>query len=124
MLVEQNTSQKVAQMNDISCSGKDIGSAMPKLSVIVPVYNVENYLPKCLDSIIHQTMKDIEIICINDASEDYTVVKEKLTNKSQEQLDKERDAFLAQLENANVLPSDASKSLDNLDENELSKFSM
>ena len=70
MLVEQNTSQKVAQMNDISCFGKDIGSAIPKLSVIVPVYNVEKYLPKCLDSIIHQTMKDLEIICINDASED------------------------------------------------------
>lgn len=68
--------------------------------------------------------KSMYLIEINDASEDYTVVKEKLTNKSQEQLDKERDAFLAQLENANVLPSDASKSLDNLDENELSKFSM
>lgn len=39
---------------------------MPKVSVLVPVYNVEKYLKQCLDSIIRQTLKDIEIICIND----------------------------------------------------------
>ena len=43
---------------------------MPKLSVIVPVYNVENYLKRCLDSLINQTLQDIEIICINDCSTD------------------------------------------------------
>ena len=43
---------------------------MPKVSVIVPVYNVEKFLPRCLDSIINQTLKDIEIICINDGSPD------------------------------------------------------
>ncbi|MBP5615442.1 MAG: glycosyltransferase, partial [Alphaproteobacteria bacterium] len=43
---------------------------MIKVSVIVPVYNTEKYLPKCLDSLIAQTLKDIEIICINDASTD------------------------------------------------------
>lgn len=41
-----------------------------KVSVIVPVYNVENYLSKCLDSILNQTLKDMEIICINDGSKD------------------------------------------------------
>lgn len=41
-----------------------------KVSVIVPVYNVRNYLPKCLDSIIGQTLKEIEIICVNDGSTD------------------------------------------------------
>ena len=35
---------------------------MPKLSIIVPVYNVEEYLEKCLDSLVNQTMKDIEIL--------------------------------------------------------------
>ena len=41
-----------------------------KVSVIVPVYNTEKYLQKCLDSLINQTLKDIEIICINDGSTD------------------------------------------------------
>ena len=43
---------------------------MPKVSVIVPVYNVEPYLRACMDSIVRQTLKDIEIICINDGSTD------------------------------------------------------
>lgn len=43
---------------------------MPKLSVIIPVYNVEEYLRMCLDSVVNQTLKDIEIICINDGSTD------------------------------------------------------
>ena len=42
----------------------------PKVSVIVPVYNVEKHLKECVDSIIHQTLKDIEIIFINDGSPD------------------------------------------------------
>ncbi|MDR2570126.1 MAG: glycosyltransferase [Oscillospiraceae bacterium] len=43
---------------------------MSKVSVIVPVYNVELYLRECMDSIINQTLQDIEIICINDGSTD------------------------------------------------------
>ncbi len=43
---------------------------MPKVSIIVPIYNVEEYLSKCLNSLINQTLKDIEIICINDGSTD------------------------------------------------------
>ena len=42
----------------------------PKVSVIIPVYNVEKYLRECLDSVVNQTLKDIEIICINDGSTD------------------------------------------------------
>ena len=42
----------------------------PKISVIIPLYNVEEYLSECLDSIVNQTLKDIEIICINDGSTD------------------------------------------------------
>lgn len=43
---------------------------MPEISVVIPVYNVEKYLPQCLDSVINQTIKDIEIICVNDGSTD------------------------------------------------------
>lgn len=43
---------------------------MAKISLIVPVYNTEEYLNKCLDSLISQSLKDIEIILINDGSTD------------------------------------------------------
>ncbi len=43
---------------------------MPKVSVIIPVYNAEKYLKKCLDSACGQTLKEIEIICVNDCSPD------------------------------------------------------
>ena len=49
-----------------------------KVSVIIPVYNVEPYLKECLNSIINQTLKDIEIICIDDCSTDnsYQILEE------------------------------------------------
>lgn len=46
---------------------------MTKVSVIIPCYNVEKYLRQCLDSVINQTLKDIEIICINDGSPDNSI---------------------------------------------------
>ena len=42
----------------------------PLISIIIPVYNVEKYLADCLDSLVNQTMSDIEIICVNDGSKD------------------------------------------------------
>jgi len=44
--------------------------SIPDISVIVPIYNVEKYLYKCLDSIVTQTLQNIEIICVNDGSTD------------------------------------------------------
>jgi glycosyltransferase involved in cell wall biosynthesis len=41
-----------------------------KVSVIIPIYNVEKYVGKCLDSVVNQTLKNIEIICVNDGSTD------------------------------------------------------
>lgn len=46
---------------------------MPKVSVIIPVYNAQTYLERCLDSVVNQTLKDIEIICVDDCSTDDSV---------------------------------------------------
>jgi glycosyltransferase involved in cell wall biosynthesis len=45
----------------------------PKISIIIPVYNVEKYLRECLDSCVNQTLEDIEIICVDDASPDNSI---------------------------------------------------
>ena len=49
---------------------KEFDSIPHMLSIIIPVYNVEPYIHQCLDSIVNQTYKDIEIICIDDGSSD------------------------------------------------------
>ena len=44
--------------------------AKPKISILVAVYNAEKYLRRCLDSLVNQTLSEIEIICIDDCSAD------------------------------------------------------
>ena len=56
---------------------------MPKVSVIVPVYNTYEYLEKCLNSLVEQTLLDIEIIVVNDGSLD----------NSQKIIDKYKDKY-------------------------------
>ncbi len=48
---------------------------MPKVSLIIPVYNVENYIEKCLNSVVNQTLKDMEVIIVNDGSKDLSKQK-------------------------------------------------
>ena len=58
---------------------------MPKISVIIPVYNTEKYIEKCLNSVKNQTMKDLEIIIVNDGSKDNSdnIIKKYIQNNSE-----------------------------------------
>ena len=47
---------------------------IPKVSVIVPVYNTDRYLKSCLDSLVNQTLDDLEIIVVDDCSTDQSVL--------------------------------------------------
>ena len=44
-----------------------------EVSVIIPIYNTEQYLAECLDSVVNQTLSDIEIICVDDGSPDRSI---------------------------------------------------
>ncbi len=57
-----------------------------KISIIVPMYNTSEYLSRCLESLIHQTYKNIEIICVNDGSTDDTLEKLKEYAKQDERI--------------------------------------
>lgn len=59
-----------AQIQLLKLYKKKFSAMGKKVSVIIPVYNAAQYLERCLDSVINQTLKDIEIICINDCSTD------------------------------------------------------
>ena len=61
-----------------------------KISVIVPVYNVENYLEKCLNSLVNQTLEEIEILVINDGSTDDS---QKIIDEFQEKFSQKIKAF-------------------------------
>ena len=65
----------------------------PVLSLRIPIYNVERYLRECLDSALAQTLEDIEIVCINDGSTDYSsaIIREYM----------ERDARVKMIDKAN-----------------------
>lgn len=64
---------------------------MPKVSVIVPVYNVEQYLAKCLDSLVGQTLDEIEIIVVNDGTKDHS---QKIIDKYQKEYPNKIKSFI------------------------------
>ncbi|MDO5539784.1 MAG: glycosyltransferase [Eubacteriales bacterium] len=68
----QNRMRKYLAENEgkAECLKKSIVTEKPLVSVVIPVYNVELYLEECLDSIVNQTLRQIEIICVNDGSAD------------------------------------------------------
>lgn len=86
MLINESSSfeefrQKIGKNIRIAYMRKALISK-PKVSVIIPVYNVEPYLRKCLNSVCNQTLRDIEIICVNDCSPDNSlaIIKEYAQN--------------------------------------------
>ena len=47
---------------------------MPEVSVIIPVYKVEKYIHKCIDSVLNQTFRDIQVILVDDGSPNMTAI--------------------------------------------------
>ncbi len=78
---------------------------MSKISVIIPIYNVEKYLEKCLESVINQTYKDLEIICVDDCSPDNSnkIVQEYLKKDSRIKLiQREKNGGLSAARNSGL----------------------
>lgn len=68
----------------------------PKISILIPCYNVDKYLDQCIESVLNQTLKEIEIICINDGSTDKTleiIKKYKNLDSRIEIIDKENTGY-------------------------------
>lgn len=76
----------------------------PLISVIVPVYNVEKYLPKCLDSLLAQTWQNLEIIVVDDGSPDgsWDIMQEYARRDSRIRLHRQKNGGLSAARNAGV----------------------
>ena len=61
-IAKEKSEEKILKKSNISFR--------PKVSVIIPIYNVQDYLISCIESVVNQTLKEIEIICVNDGSTD------------------------------------------------------
>ena len=78
---------------------------MVKISVVIPVYNSESYLKQCLDSAVNQSLKDIEIICIDDGSSDNSadILKEYAENDSRIKIITQENRGAGASRNAGIL---------------------
>lgn len=76
----------------------------PLISVVVPVYNVEKYLPKCLDSLLAQTWQELEIIVVDDGSPDnsWDIMQEYARRDSRVRLIRQKNGGLSAARNAGV----------------------
>ena len=66
--------------------GKNYKKPNPKISIIIPIYNTEKFIEECLKSLITQTFKDFEIICVNDGSTDNTLNILKIFEKNDKRI--------------------------------------
>ena len=76
----------------------------PKISVVIPVYNVADYLSRCLESLRRQTLLDIEIVCVNDGSTDNSdeIIREQMKIDSRIQLIDKQNAGVAAARNTGI----------------------
>ena len=68
--IGQNKLSKIMETYNNILSYRKIDNDKIKISIIIPMYNVENYVKKCLDSITNQTLNEFEVICVDDGSTD------------------------------------------------------
>lgn len=68
-----NNSREVRQVHYLLRDYRKDPITTPKVSVIIPVFNVENYLEDCLESLLNQTMPDFEVLCMDDGSTDGSI---------------------------------------------------
>lgn len=87
-----------------NCQAYTATNIRPKASVIIPVYNVEAYLKECLESVIHQTLQEIEIICVNDGSLDdsLSIIEEYAKNDDRITVISQNNAGLSGARNAGM----------------------
>lgn len=76
----------------------------PLISVIVPIYNMESLLPRCLDSLATQTLRDLEIICVDDGSTDGSggIVRKYASGDSRFRLITQENSGRAEARNAGI----------------------
>lgn len=77
---------------------------MPKISIVVPVYNVQKYIGQCLESLVNQTFKDIEIIIVDDGSPDesYKIYEEYANKDSRIKIIKKVNAGVSEARNTGI----------------------
>lgn len=91
-------------ITDIESMKSNTNDRTPMFSIIVPIYNVEKYLPSCLDSIVNQTFDDIEIICVCDGSNDHSlsIIEEYASIDSRIRIINQNNAGLAAARNSGL----------------------